>query len=676
MKIIQPQPALVVIALGLLLTSILQQNAADITTSRYEIIFGNFTWAQAKVDAEARGGHLATITSEQEWNTVVSLFGNNLLGVFLGGTDEQQEGVWKWITGEPWKFENWASGQPDNSSGAQHYLWLHPAYGLKWDDTSDAGPKSNYLLEREPAPQPPVQIEFVTVGDPGNPADSTGYGKVDYVFQIGKFEINNLQYAAFLNAKAKSDPHSLYDPTASPANGIVRSGTEGSFSYSIKSGMERKPVTFVNFYKVMRFSNWLHNGGTAASDTETGAYTFGADGSLPKKRNPGAQYFVPTENEWYKAAYYQPVGAGGPPNNYWLYATRSNVAPVPEPPPGGSNSANYESALPSSTTSAALTDVGAYVSARSYYGTFDQTGNVWEWNETALLGGRSIRGGSPGEPASKINSLFRFDNFNDGAGWEQGCCGFRLARAFPPVEPLTVGQLAAPQINEPGEWRPLAVGQLVASPSTGTGPSSYWEAIPDVLRQSALDFYYLTQDVTKKTAEEFGQIDFQALNSGPVWILVLFRSGNEAAYATLQASGWRVLSQNFETEYGYDSFGQNRNFQTWMLFERICKSGEKFSLRTETYQPPVILRNRPIDSQAPQPPLVNVFTTARLKLSFVQGLRLPLAPPDGSAFRIETSSDLKSWAPLITFPTNSGPFEFIDSSAIPFSNRFYRAVRP
>jgi sulfatase modifying factor 1 len=642
-------------------------------SSTYQLIEGNFTWSEAKLDSERRGGHLATITSEEEWRTVTGLFGNNLLDAFLGGTDEAQEGVWKWITGEPWGFAKWHSGQPDNSSGVQDYLWLHPAYGLEWDD-ADGNSKSKYLLEIESPPRLPIQIDFVTVGDPGNPADSTGYGKVDYVFQIGKFEINNLQYAAFLNAKAKSDAHSLYNSTATPNNGIVRSGIDGAFSYSIKSGMEHKPVTWVNFYKAMRFANWLHNGGLNSSDTETGAYTFGSNGALPTKRNPGAKYFIPSENEWYKAAYYQPASAGGPPGNYWLYATRSSNAPIAESPPGGSNSANYDVALLTNPEFTSLADVGAYVVARSYYGTFDQTGNVWEWNETALLGGRSIRGGSPGEPASKISSLFRFDNFNDGAGWEQGCCGFRLAAAFPPVEPLTVGQLATTQINEPGEWRPLVVGQLVASPSTGTGPSSYWRVIPDALRNSALDHYYLTTDITKRALEDYGQIDFQALNSGPVWMLVLFRSGNEAAYATLQANGWRVLSRDLESEYGYDLFGQNRNLQTWMLFERICISGEKFSLRTETYQPPVILRNRPTDSP-PQPPLINAFTLSRLAFSVIQGLRIPLSPPDRTAFTIETSIDLRNWSPVITFPTNSGAFEFIDSSSVGHSMRFYRAIK-
>lgn len=116
--------------------------------SRYQIVNGSFTWHEAKRDAERRGGHLAVITTTEEWTHVVQLHGRKLLGVFLGATDEHREGDWKWITGEPWLFDKWARRQPDNSSLVQHYLWLHPAYGTAWDDV-DADVRSGYLLEIE-----------------------------------------------------------------------------------------------------------------------------------------------------------------------------------------------------------------------------------------------------------------------------------------------------------------------------------------------------------------------------------------------------------------------------------------------------------------------------------------------------------------------------------------------
>src|SRR5438552_15593068 len=72
--------------------------------SQYTLVKGSLSWHEAKADAEARGGHLATITSETEWNGVKALFGDELLGAFRGASDEEQEGTWKWVTGEPFIF--------------------------------------------------------------------------------------------------------------------------------------------------------------------------------------------------------------------------------------------------------------------------------------------------------------------------------------------------------------------------------------------------------------------------------------------------------------------------------------------------------------------------------------------------------------------------------------------
>jgi len=218
--------------------------------SRYELIQGNFNWFEAKVDAERRGGHLATITTQQEWNAIRNQIGPSQLEgrlTWLGATDSRIEGQWEWITGEPWGgFLNWREGEPNSTAGGveSDYIELLQLPNNPWNDTSGQDRLNYYLLER-PSPVKPtipiLDLEFVTIGDPGNPADSTGYGKVDYEYLIGKYEVNNTQYAAFLNAKAKTDRHSLYDVRESSHNGILRSGSSGSYAYSVKPGMERKP---------------------------------------------------------------------------------------------------------------------------------------------------------------------------------------------------------------------------------------------------------------------------------------------------------------------------------------------------------------------------------------------------------------------------------------------------
>jgi sulfatase modifying factor 1 len=161
-----------------------------------------------------------------------------------------------------------------------------------------------------------VTIDWATVGDPGNACDTQSrgcFGSVDYVYRISKYEITNAQYAEFLNAVAATDTYALFQP-----GGITRSGSSGSYTYSAEAGREDKPVNSVSFYDALRFANWLHNGQpTGAQDsttTEDGAYTmivedYLSDPPILITRNPGAIVFLTSEDEWYKAAYYDSVSA-------------------------------------------------------------------------------------------------------------------------------------------------------------------------------------------------------------------------------------------------------------------------------------------------------------------------------------------------------------------------------
>jgi formylglycine-generating enzyme required for sulfatase activity len=292
-----------------------------------------------------------------------------------------------------------------------------------------------------------VTLDLVTIGDPGNPADPPAYcmagncGSVAQTFSISRFEVTNAQYAEFLNAVAASDPNGLYAPgTANDARGgITRSGNAGSYSYAVKAGRGDNPVVFVTLWDAMRFANWLHNGQPTGAQgpgtTEDGAYTITPAGIVGNTvaRNPGAQYFVPTENEWYKAAYYDP-GLG----TYFNSPTSSDLAPDSAPPPGSANAANIWEGTYALTGSATfdndfnyLTDVGAYTTATSPYGTFDQAGNVWEWNETidpVTPQYRGVRGGGWNDGPTLVSktvpvSIDPSDTGND--------YGFRVATTVP-----------------------------------------------------------------------------------------------------------------------------------------------------------------------------------------------------------------------------------------------------
>jgi formylglycine-generating enzyme len=283
-----------------------------------------------------------------------------------------------------------------------------------------------------------ITIDTVPVGNVGNANDTTGYGAVGYSYNIGKFEVTNAQYMAFLNAVAATDTFGLYNTNMSldVGGGITRTGGSGSYSYALKSGYENKPVNYVSFWDATRFANWLNNGQGSGS-TETGSYSLGGVTNPVNSsvtRNLGANWVVTSESEWYKAAYYDPTknsGAGG----YWLYATQSDTLGQNNPFTAG-NGANYydgDYTLWNGLNDGALS-VGTYGNADSYYGTYDQNGNVFEWNDTIVSGGRGQRGGSWNDDRFPPQASFRSSGFTTG---EFHLYGFRVASLAPIPEPST-----------------------------------------------------------------------------------------------------------------------------------------------------------------------------------------------------------------------------------------------
>ncbi len=263
--------------------------------------------------------------------------------------------------------------------------------------------------------------ETVPVGNPGNTADTTGYGAVAYKYQIGKYEVTNAEYCEFLNGVAKTDTYDLYDgrmaggsDDADQWGGITRSGDSGSYTYTVREGMGKKPVGYITWESAIRYTNWLTNG-RASGDTEKGAYTIESGqvkcpdhAALADGKD--AKWVMASENEWYKAAYYDPNKSGGA--GYWQYPGKSDDAPA----------ANLNSNAP--------TDGGTHANAASPYGTFDQGGNAWEYNETQNDGKVGLRGGSfyINDNEGYMRSATRYDVLS--AKWPH--YGFRVALLGPP----------------------------------------------------------------------------------------------------------------------------------------------------------------------------------------------------------------------------------------------------
>ncbi|MFZ4600640.1 MAG: LamG-like jellyroll fold domain-containing protein, partial [Terrimicrobiaceae bacterium] len=146
---------------------------------RYQVIPGSFTWEQAKTDAEARGGHLATITSGPEQAFVDELISPEVapwIGLRRSGA------VWSWLTGESYGYTNWAAGQPEGGAGLGDVAGITGgSFVREWSDTFAAWNDQNAYLLEFGYPTDPTKadtdgdgfndsIESHYASDPNNPA--------------------------------------------------------------------------------------------------------------------------------------------------------------------------------------------------------------------------------------------------------------------------------------------------------------------------------------------------------------------------------------------------------------------------------------------------------------------------------------------------------------------------
>ena len=201
------------------------------------------------------------------------------------------------------------------------------------------------------------------------------------------------------------------------------------YRYAVVAGCENLPVNYVGWAAATRFCNWLDNGRPASGAEERkhdrargipARRRHRAGGPANQQAEPSRKYWIPTEHEWYKAAYYK----GGVANaGYWTYATRSNTKPSPVLSATGTNNANYQGADPAR----GLSPVGLLAASPGPYGTFDQAGNVWQWTDRGAWideTHRALRGGSFHDDADYLAAGNRF---NDELTFEYSGLGFRVA---------------------------------------------------------------------------------------------------------------------------------------------------------------------------------------------------------------------------------------------------------
>ena len=226
--------------------------------------------------------------------------------------------------------------------------------------------------------------DMVEVGNPGNAAYTgnplfpgpVGVGAVNHYYLIGRTEVTNTEYAAFLNAVGQQNANGVYNANMGISStgtfgGIVQSGTSGAFTYTVASGFENKPVNWVTWFSAARYVNWLENGqpvDATGAAVNTGAYNLGtATSGDIATRTPGSTWYLPSASEWFKAAFYNPDTA-----TYSTYGTGLNTITTGT---GGAAADGVVYQVPSSGPQ----PVGSFPNADSYYGIYDASGNVREW---------------------------------------------------------------------------------------------------------------------------------------------------------------------------------------------------------------------------------------------------------------------------------------------------------
>jgi formylglycine-generating enzyme len=262
-------------------------------------------------------------------------------------------------------------------------------------------------------------MEFVTIGNPNNAADTTGtpspVGSVAYTYNLGKYEVNRY----------------MVDKSNAAGSLGITMAEMGSYG---GNGANR-PATGISWNEAAKFVNYLNTstGGTAAYKFVGGTFQLWSAGDAGYNannmfRNSLAKFVIASSDEWYKGAY-------GNLNGTWNnYPTGSDSAPTSVSGGTVANTAVYYQSGPADINNAG---------GLSAYETMGQGGNVWEWNESTYDGsnniadwGRVIRGGSWDSSSGVLSGSYRSIQYPTD---ESNSYGFRVASV---PEPSALSLLA------------------------------------------------------------------------------------------------------------------------------------------------------------------------------------------------------------------------------------------
>ncbi|MBL8747110.1 MAG: SUMF1/EgtB/PvdO family nonheme iron enzyme [Phycisphaerae bacterium] len=291
--------------------------------------------------------------------------------------------------------------------------------------------------------------------DPPGVVTFRSAGSVDHEYQISRTEVTGTEWFEFVQA------YTPYAQQTDVTDAEFLSTSVGLYTeggYFLVPGRENKAVE-IGWRFAARYVNWLHNDKRPEEAAfQSGVYDTSTFGIFSSPTNagftdqiahePDARYWIPTADEWVKAAHFDPNRFGPDMPGYWLYSNSSDAAQYPPglPETGGQTSTGGRFAFP-------LPDVAAYRDVQSPWGLWDTSGGYSEWSETAdvnqfdptLSQGRVIKGSSwripyftsDGIPQDRVDASQSVDS-------PTTLHALRLARAVPGAGSVWVVVCAVP----------------------------------------------------------------------------------------------------------------------------------------------------------------------------------------------------------------------------------------
>jgi hypothetical protein len=257
----------------------------------------------------------------------VSSVGSNGRSSFYG-TFDQNGNVAEWLEASNFNNpEQLVAGGSYKTSGSNNLRSINSVFANSGYD--DVGFRVASIILNNDNFDVSVGLSFQDIIHANNIADTgslvedsspTNYadlGVVDKNYRLGTYEITNDQYVKFLNSVATeiNTADYLYDGSMSGVFGGINKTNNGlANEYTIKNSMIDKPVNFVSYLNSLRFINWLQNGAPSGVTSENidsiindGAYTIsvGSNNNYDIQANSNRKYFLPSLNQWHKAAYFE-----------------------------------------------------------------------------------------------------------------------------------------------------------------------------------------------------------------------------------------------------------------------------------------------------------------------------------------------------------------------------------